>query len=104
LGDVIKTATGLIPPTHLKHSVAIRVNITSVNDPPVIGRRVALSCDPKYADRKMSCPLGPNDPVAVRCGGTGGCSPTDLGQFKTWTQVSTRRRHRLPSQADYEFF
>lgn len=84
---MIKTAQGLIPSAHLRDSVAIRVNITSVNDPPVLGRRVALTCDPSLADRKMACPLGPNDPAPLRCDGTGGCTATDLGQLKTWTQV-----------------
>ena len=84
---MIKTAQGLIPSAHLRDSVAIRVNITSVNDPPVLGRRVALTCDPSLADRKMACPLGPNDPAPLRCDGTGGCTAPDLGQLKTWTQV-----------------
>jgi hypothetical protein len=77
IGDALKDSKGqVIPPTPLKDSKTIKVNVEAVNDAPKIGRRVVPACQEKYADRKMHCPLGVNDPLA-----------TNLQRIESWTQV-----------------
>ena len=77
LGDSLKNAAGkLVPPPSLKGKKVINVNIESVNDAPIIGRRIALECNEKYANRKMNCPLGANDPNAK-----------NLERIESWSQV-----------------
>ena len=77
LGDSLKDDKGqIIPPAPLTGRKVIKVNVESVNDAPKIGRRIIPTCEPKYADRKMSCPLGVNDPLT-----------TNLQRLETWTQV-----------------
>ena len=66
LGDPIKDGNDVIPPPNLRAAASNRVNITALDDAPVIGRRVSLSCSLAYSDRKMACPLGPNDPIPER--------------------------------------
>jgi hypothetical protein len=77
LGDSLKNAAGkLVPPPSVKGKKVINVNIESVNDAPIIGRRIALECNEKYANRKMNCPLGANDPNAK-----------NLERIESWSQV-----------------
>ena len=77
IGDSLKDSSGqIIPPTPLQGSKTIKVNVESVNDAPTIGRRVAPTCENKYADRKMNCPRGVNDPLTRH-----------LQRTESWTQV-----------------
>ena len=77
IGDSLKDETGqIIPTAPLTGQKVIKVNVESVNTAPIIGRRVLPTCESKYADRKMRCPLGVNDPLTK-----------NLLRIETWAQV-----------------
>ncbi|EKX42955.1 hypothetical protein GUITHDRAFT_140819 [Guillardia theta CCMP2712] len=87
IGDVTKAADGsLILPPSLSKTKTIKVNIASVNDPPVIGRRIYTTCDARYSDRKMDCPRGPNFSNELFCGASG-CKLRNLAYISAWTQM-----------------
>ena len=75
----LKNAGGKhVPPPSHKAKKVINVNIESENDAPIIGRRIALECNEKYAGLKMNCPLGANDQTT---------KAKNLQRIQSWSQV-----------------